>query len=147
MIKENEVQILLAEDNPGDAELAIRALKKSKMANSIIHVEDGLQAVKFLFGEGQYASRDVDNKPKVILLDVKMPKLTGIEVLQKIKSDERTKRIPVVMLTSSKEDPDMRTCFDLGASSYIVKPVEFEQFIKVVTTIGMHWLLVNNTTH
>lgn len=143
-MKEHEVEILLAEDNPGDAELTIRALKKSKMANSIIHVEDGLQAIKFLFGEGEYAGRDINNKPKVILLDLKMPKLNGMEVLQKIKSDERTKKIPVVVLTSSKEDPDIAACYNLGASSYIVKPVEFEEFIKVVTNIGMYWLLVNN---
>lgn len=143
-MKENEVEILLAEDNPGDAELTIRALKKSKMANSIIHVEDGLQAIKFLFGEGEYAGRDINNKPKVILLDLKMPKLNGMEVLQKIKSDECTKKIPVVVLTSSKEDPDIAACYDLGASSYIVKPVVFEDFIKVVTNIGMYWLLVNN---
>ncbi|MBI1767304.1 MAG: response regulator [Bacteroidetes bacterium] len=145
-MKENEVEILLAEDTPSDAELTIRALKKSKMANHITHVEDGLQAVNFLLGEGEYEGRNTDNKPKVILLDLKMPKLNGIEVLRKIKSDERTKRIPVVVLTSSKEDPDINTCYDLGASSYIVKPVAFEDFIKVVTNIGMYWLLVNNSS-
>jgi two-component system response regulator len=146
MKKENEVEVdvLLAEDNPGDAELAIRALKKGKMINNIIHVEDGLQVLKFLFGEGAYDGRDINNKPKVILLDLKMPKLNGMEVLQKIKSDERTKKIPVVVLTSSKEDPDIATCYDLGASSYIVKPVEFEEFVKVVNSIGMYWLSVNN---
>ena len=140
----DEVEILLVEDNPGDAELAIRALKKSKMANNLVHVEDGLQAIKFLFGEEEYESRNIENKPKVILLDLKMPKVNGIEVLQRIKSDDRTKKIPVVVLTSSKEDPDISACYALGANSYIVKPVEFEDFIKVATQIGLYWLLLNN---
>lgn len=144
MMDNNVIEVLLIEDNPGDAELCIRALKKSKMANTIIHLEDGHAALQFLFGEGIYAERDINNKPKIILLDLKMPKVNGMEVLQRIKSDERTKRIPVIVLTSSKEDPDTKKCYDLGANSYIVKPVRFDNYIKTVTELGMYWLLVNN---
>lgn len=145
-MKENEIEVLLIEDTSSDAELAIRALKKSHLANNIIHLEDGVEAIHFLFGEGKYAGRDIANKPKVILLDLQMPKLNGLEVIQKIKAAEHTKTIPVVVLTSSKEDPDIKKCYELGANSYIVKPVDFDNFTKAVTGIGMYWLLINNPT-
>lgn len=145
-MKENEIEVLLIEDTSSDAELAIRTLKKSHLANNIIHLEDGVEAIHFLFGEGKYAGRDIANKPKVILLDLQMPKLNGLEVIQKIKAAEHTKTIPVVVLTSSKEDPDIKKCYELGANSYIVKPVDFDNFTKAVTGIGMYWLLINNPT-
>lgn len=138
------IEILLVEDNASDAELTIRALKLGKLGNDIIHLEDGQEAIQFLFGEGPYEKRNISNKPKVILLDLKMPKIGGIEVLKKIKFDERTKKIPVVILTSSKEDPDIEKCYDLGVNSYVVKPVGFEDFMKTVNDMGLYWMLVNN---
>jgi|ERR1051326_591762 two-component system response regulator len=143
MSTEKEIEILLVEDTITDAELTIRALKKSNLANKIIHLKDGADAVDFIFCEGEYSGRDIINTPKVILLDLKMPKLSGIEVLKKIKSDERTKKIPVVILTSSKEDPDIQVCYQLGANSYIVKPVNFTDFVKAVSEIGLYWLMRN----
>lgn len=139
----NEVEILLVEDNASDAELAIRALKKNHLANKLIHVKDGAEALDFIFAQGIYSDRKVENGPKVILLDLKMPKVNGIEVLQKIKSDERTKKIPVVVLTSSKEDPDIQECYRLGVNSYVVKPVEFESFVKAVSELGLYWMILN----
>ena len=139
----SEVEILLAEDNASDAEMTIAALKKNGLANKLLHVKDGAAALDFLFAEGEYSGRNVEKKPKVILLDLKMPKVNGIEVLQKIRTDERTKNIPVVMLTSSKEDPDIKNCYDLGVNSYVVKPVEFEDFQKAVTELGLYWMIVN----
>jgi len=146
-MENSELEILLVEDNPGDAELAIRALKKNKLGNSIIHLKDGAEALDFLFGTGQYQTRNINVKPKLILLDLKMPKVSGIEVLQKIKGDDRTKSIPVVVLTSSKEDPDIKMCYSLGANSYIVKPVEFDNFSKAIGDLGMYWLLINQPPH
>jgi two-component system response regulator len=137
------VEILLIEDSELDAELTIRALKKNRLANGIVHLNNGALALDFLFGTGEYAGRNVHNKPKLILLDLKMPKVDGIEVLQRIKSDESTKRIPVVVLTSSKENPDVEKCYDLGANSYIVKPVEFDSFMDAIATSGLYWLLLN----
>jgi two-component system, response regulator len=137
------VEILLIEDSELDAEMTIRALKKSRIANGIVHLDNGALALDFLFGTGEYAGRNVHNKPRLILLDLKMPKLDGIQVLERIKSNEATKRIPVVVLTSSKENPDVEKCYDLGANSYIVKPVEFENFINAITTSGMYWMLLN----
>ena len=138
-----EVEILLIEDSILDAEMTIRALKKNRIVNGIVHLSDGAVALDFLFGTGEYLGRNIDNKPKLILLDLKMPKVDGIEVLEKIKSSDITKRIPVVVLTSSKENPDVERCYDLGANSYIVKPVEFEDFISAITTSGMYWMLLN----
>lgn len=138
-----EVEILLVEDNLNDAELTIRALSKNKIANKLIHLKDGASALDFLFGKGEFEGRNVNNKPKVILLDLKMPKVDGLEVLKKIKSDELTKKIPVVVLTSSKENPDIETAYQLGANSYIVKPVEFDGFAKAVSELGLYWLLHN----
>lgn len=138
------VDILLVEDNINDAELAIRQLKKHNMANSLVHVTDGEQALEFIFATGRFNDRSaVDHPPKLILLDIQMPKVNGMEVLEKIKSDPRTKTIPVVMLTSSKEDPDIQKCYALGANSYIVKPVNFEGFAEAIKHLGFYWLLLN----
>ena len=142
-----EVEILLAEDNSSDAEMTIAALKKNGLANKLLHVNDGAAALDFLFADGEYTGRSMEDKPKVILLDLKMPKVNGIEVLEKIRADERTKHIPVVMLTSSKEDPDIKKCYDLGVNSYVVKPVEFEDFQKVITELGLYWMIVNQHPH
>ena len=144
-MENTEVEILLIEDNVNDAELAIRALRKSNIANQLIHLKDGASALDFLFGKGEFEGRNVNNKPKVILLDLKMPKVDGIEVLRVIKSEELTKNIPVVILTSSKEHPDIENCYKLGANSYIVKPVEFESFSKAVAELGMYWILFNQS--
>ncbi len=139
----NELEILLVEDNMNDAELTIRALKKNNLANQLVHVKDGEEALQFLFSEGKYADRIMGEAPKVILLDLKMPKITGIEVLKRIKADDRTKKIPVVVLTSSNQDPDIQTCYNLGANSYVVKPVEFDSFVKAVSDLGMYWMILN----
>jgi two-component system response regulator len=139
----SEIEILLIEDNLNDAELAMRALRKNSIANNIIHLKDGAAALDFLFGTGEYHERNINNKPKVILLDLKMPKVSGIEVLEKIKANELTKKIPVVVLTSSKEHPDVEKSYALGANSYIVKPVDFESFRKTVNDLGVYWLLLN----
>jgi len=138
-----DIEILLVEDNVNDAELAIRALRKNNIANHIIHLKDGAEALDFLFGKGEYEGRNINNKPKVVLLDLKMPKVSGIEVLEKIKSNELTKKIPVVMLTSSKEHPDVEKAYLLGANSYIVKPVDFESFRKTVNDLGVYWMMLN----
>ena len=138
-----QLEILLVEDNRNDAELTIRALKKRNLANNLVHVEDGQAALDFLFGTGAHAGRDVQQQPKVVLLDLKLPKLDGIEVLRRLRADERTKLLPVVMLTSSREDRDVIETYKLGANSYIVKPVEFENFSEAVSNLGMYWLLLN----
>ncbi|RVT75394.1 response regulator [Flavobacterium sufflavum] len=139
----NTFQILLVEDNINDAELTIRALKKNNLANKLIHVKDGAEALDFIFAQGEYSYRERDNLPSVIVLDLKMPKVNGIEVLRRIKSDEHTKRIPVVVLTSSKEDPDIQECYRLGVNSYVVKPVEFDHFIKAISDLGLYWMILN----
>jgi two-component system response regulator len=140
----NTVEILLAEDNVSDAELTIRELKKHHLTNNLFHVRDGEEALDFVFATGKFAGlRNVSYPPKVVLLDIQMPKVNGIEVLQKIKSDERTKLTPVVMLSSSKEDPDIQKCYQLGANSYIVKPVDFENFAEAIKNLGFYWLLLN----
>lgn len=138
-----EVEILLVEDNPNDAELTIRALKKHNLANSLVWVKDGAEALDFIFAQGIYANRSVGNAPKVILLDLRLPKMGGKEVLQRIKADERTKAIPVVVLTSSKEDRDVVESYRLGVNSFVSKPVEFERFVETVSQMGLYWLLVN----
>lgn len=137
------VEILLIEDSEFDAELTIRALKKNRLANGIVHLNNGALALDFLFATGEYTGRNINNKPKLILLDLKMPKVDGLEVLERIKANESTKRIPVVVLTSSKENPDVEKCYDLGANSYIVKPVEFDTFMEAIATSGLYWLLLN----
>jgi two-component system, response regulator len=139
----HEVDVLLVEDNMDDANLTIRALKKNNLANKLYHLKDGADALDYIFGRGNYNDRNTEINPKVILLDLKMPKVDGIEFLRKIKSNDKTKKIPVVILTSSKEDPDIKTCYELGANSYVVKPVDFESFIKAVSELGLYWLLIN----
>jgi CheY-like chemotaxis protein len=142
-MENQEVEILIVEDNPDDAELAIRALKKQNLANKVIHLTDGAEALDFIFGMGKFSNRNTNHLPRVILLDLKMPKIGGLEVLEKIKSDPRTKTIPVVVLTSSAEDPDIKKCYELGANSYIVKPVEFNNFSKTVADLGLYWMVIN----
>jgi two-component system response regulator len=139
------VDILLVEDSPYDAELTVRALQKRSLANRLFTVEDGGEALDFMFGQGKYLARKTANCPKVILLDLKLPKLNGLEVLQALKADPRTRRVPVVIVTSSHEDPDIKAAYELGASSYVVKPVEFEAFSEAMSQIGYYWLLVNKT--
>ncbi len=143
MIKSNLVEILLLEDNKNDAELAILALEEFNLANQMVWLKDGKQGLDFLFGRGEYEGRDVSNPPKLILLDLKMPKVDGIEVLRAIREDPRTKYIPVTVLTSSKEERDIIETYKLGVNSYIVKPVDFEQFTKSVRDVGYYWLLLN----
>ena len=138
------VEILLIEDNAYDAEMTIRTLKKDGLANNLVHLKDGAEALDFIYGTEPNGNGKV-RIPKVILLDLKMPKIDGIQVLTKLKSDKRTRAIPVVVLTSSKEDPDIFKCYSLGVNSYIVKPVEFSEFFEVVTKLGMYWLLVNQS--
>jgi len=141
---QNSVEVLLVEDNMVDAEITIRALKKYNMANKLVHVKNGKEAVDFIFATGSYAGiRDILFPPKVVLLDIQMPKMNGIEVLEKIKADPRTRTMPVVILTSSKEHPDIQKCYDLGANSYIVKPVNFEGFAEAIKNLGFYWLLLN----
>ena len=136
-------EIILVEDNPSDADLIKRSLNKNNVANKILHLKDGQEVLDYLFGEGDWKGRKTANTPKVILLDLKMPKVSGIEVLRKIKSNEETKSIPVVILTSSKEDPDIKECYKLGVNSYVVKPVGFEEFSSTVAQLGLYWLLIN----
>ena len=142
-MKANEVEILLVEDNPTDVELTLRALKKNNLANKVHVVTDGAEALEFIFASGAYEGRDINHRPRVILLDLKLPKVDGLEVLRKIKSDERTRDIPVVVLTSSKEEKDRVESYRLGVNSYIAKPVDFNQFTKSVSELGLYWLLLN----
>ncbi|MES1216546.1 MAG: response regulator [Bacteroidota bacterium] len=140
----NTIEVLLVEDNLIDAELTIRELQKHNMANNLVHVRNGKDAIDFIFATGKYAGkRDIQHPPKIVLLDIQMPKVNGIEVLQKIKADPRTRTIVVVVLTSSKEHPDVQKCYDLGANSYIVKPVNFEGFAEAIKNLGFYWLLLN----
>jgi two-component system response regulator len=139
-----EVEILLVEDNPTDAELCLRALQKSNCANKLEWVKDGAEALDFIFARGNYSHRSVPNGPKVILLDLRLPKVDGMEVLRQIKADARTRTIPVVVLTSSKEDVDIAESYKLGVNSYISKPVEFDEFARTVSNLGLYWLLVNH---
>jgi two-component system, response regulator len=139
----HEFEILLIEDSENDAEMTIRSLRKNNVTNKILHLSDGAIALEYIFGTGEFKERNIAINPKVILLDLKMPKVDGLEVLKRIKSDERTKTIPVVVLTSSKEDPDIKACYSLGVNSYIVKPVDFEGFNKIVGELGLYWILVN----
>jgi CheY-like chemotaxis protein len=138
-----QVEILLVEDNPTDAELCIRALKKHNLANKLVWVKDGAEALDFIFGTGAYEGRSIADRPKVILLDLRLPKIDGLQVLRRVKTDERTKIIPVVVVTSSKEDRDIAESYQLGVNSYISKPVGFEEFAETMTRLGLYWLLVN----
>lgn len=139
----SEVEILLVEDNPADAELALRAFEKSHITNRLVHVWDGEEALDFLFARKKFEYRRVEDTPKVVLLDLKLPKIDGLEVLKQIRSDSRTKLVPVVILTTSKEESDMISSYSLGVNSYIVKPVDFDKFIQSVKDIGLYWLLLN----
>jgi len=139
----NEIEILLVEDNPDDLEMTLHALRKAKIANRIQVARDGREALDFVFCEGVFADRKTESAPKVILLDLKLPKVDGLEVLKRLKSDPLTRKIPVVILTSSKEQSDVIESYNLGTNSYIVKPVSLEQFVAAVQNLGMYWLLLN----
>lgn len=141
----NEVEILLVEDNPRDLELTLRALRKNNLANAITSVTDGEAALDFIFARGKYAGRDIDHPPRVIFLDLKLPKVDGIEVLRKVKADERTKKIPIVVVTSSAEERDRVDSYQLGVNSYVVKPIEFESFAKTIADLGFYWMAVNKS--
>jgi CheY-like chemotaxis protein len=138
------VEILLVEDNPSDAELTLHAFKKSKLANQVQLVRDGAEALDFLFCRGAFSSRRFDSPPNLVLLDLKLPKVDGLQVLEQVKGDARTKAIPIIVLTSSKEETDLVKTYTLGANSYIQKPVNFGEFQDVVQQLGMYWLLLNN---
>jgi CheY-like chemotaxis protein len=138
-----EAEILLVEDNPNDVELTLRALRKQNLASKVFVVRDGAEALDFIFASGAYASRKIEAKPKVVLLDLKLPKVDGIEVLRRVKTDERTRGIPVVMLTSSQEERDVAETYRLGVNSYIVKPVDFSNFVHAVGELGVYWNMLN----
>jgi len=137
------IEIVLVEDNPQDAELTIRAMRKYNLSNRLIHLKNGVEALDFFFARGEYAGKPLTVPPKIVLLDLKMPKVNGIEVLRELKNDPKLSTIPVVVLTSSNEDPDIRTCYELGVNSYIVKPVAFADFLSAVSELGLYWLLLN----
>ena len=137
------LEVLLIEDNPHDAELAIRALEELNLTDHLIHLTDGQAALDFLFGTGNYEGRDVNQQPKVILLDLKLPKINGIEVLRELRADERMKYIPIVVLTSSREERDIREAYHLGANSYVVKPMDFQSYLDVIGNLGSYWLKIN----
>jgi CheY-like chemotaxis protein len=139
----NEVEILLVEDNPRDLELTLRVLRKNNLANSVVTVTDGEQALDFIFGRGKFAGRNVHSGPKVIFLDLKLPKVDGIEVLRQVKADERTKKIPIVVVTSSAEERDRVESYHLGVNSYVVKPIEFDAFVKTIGDLGFYWVAIN----
>ncbi len=143
MEKLEQIEILLAEDSPKDAEMTQRALRKHNLGNRLYWVRDGAEALDFLYCRGAYADRDLARPPKLVLLDLKMPRVDGIEVLRHIKADERTRVIPVVVMTSSNEERDVTESYRLGANSYIVKPIEFGSFLEVVAKIGLYWVLTN----
>lgn len=138
-----DVEILLVEDNPDEAQLTIRSLKKNNLANRLLHISDGAEALDFIFAREKYAHRNVGNGLKLILLDLKLPKVDGLEILKAIKTREQTKFIPVIVLTSSKEEKDIIASYQLGVNSYIVKPVNFDSFSKAVVELGMYWMLLN----
>ena len=140
-----EKTIMLVEDNPDDEELTLRALRKASIANNVFVARDGREALDFLFGTGQHAGREPQTMPAVVLLDLKLPKLDGIDVLQRMRADPRTRLVPVVVLTSSSEDEDMLRSYQSGANSYVRKPIEFSEFAHAVTQLGMYWMLINQT--
>jgi two-component system response regulator len=135
--------ILLVEDNPDDVELLLRALKKNNIANNIAITRDGAEALDYVFGTGKYPGRDINDVPRIVLLDLKLPKLNGLQVLERIRADERTALIPVIILTSSKEEQDLINGYKSGANSYVRKPVDFNEFVDAVRQIGLYWLLIN----
>lgn len=143
MMEHYEVDILLVEDNPDDLELTLHALRREHLANNIFSVRDGEEAVEFLFCTGRFRERNFDHPPRLVLLDLKLPKLTGLEVLKRVKGDPRTKALPVVILTSSKEERDLVASYNLGANSYIQKPVDFDRFRDIVKSAGLYWMVIN----
>jgi len=143
----DDVEILLVEDNPNDVELTLRALQKHKLANKVFVVKDGAEALDFMFAAGAYSQRKIENRPKVVLLDLKLPKVDGIEVLRRLKKDGRTQNIPVVMLTSSQEERDVVVTYNLGVNSYIVKPVDFNNFVHAVSELGIYWRCLNKVPY
>jgi two-component system response regulator len=143
MTTHNEVDILLVEDNPDDLELALHALRREHLANNIFVVRDGEEAVEFLFCTGRFQDRTFEHPPRLVLLDLKLPKLTGLEVLKLVKNDPRTKAVPVVVLTASREERDLVASYNLGANSYIQKPVDFDQFREIVKSTGLYWIVIN----
>jgi CheY-like chemotaxis protein len=143
MMPPSEVEILLVEDNPDDRELTMRALKRHNLVNRLHAVEDGEEALDFLFAEGRYAVREGQRLPRIVCLDLKLPKVDGLEVLRRLRSDPRTRTLPVVVLTSSREERDVVESYRLGVNSYVVKPVEFEAFARAVSELGLYWLLLN----
>ena len=143
----NKKIILLVEDNPDDELLAIRALKKNNISNEVVVARDGVEALDYLFGTGAHTGRDMSEMPQIILLDLKLPKIDGFEVLRRLRSDERTKLLPVVVLTSSREEQDLTESYSLGANSYIRKPVNFAQFTEAIRQLGLYWLVLNESPH
>lgn len=141
----DEKTILVVEDNPDDEALMIRALKKNGIANEIVVAHDGVEALDYLFGEGQYAGRDVEDVPELILLDLKLPKIDGLDVLKRLREDDRTKYVPVVVLTTSSEQRDIVESYNLGANSYVTKPVDFREFMEATRQLGTYWLLLNRS--
>lgn len=146
-MEHHEVEILLIEDNPEEAELTIRGLKKYNLANKLLHIDDGEEALEFIFSTGKYAENKAPLHPKLILLDLKLPKVDGLQILREIKANEATKTIPVAVLTSSKEEKDIIESYKLGVNSYIVKPVNFESFTKAVSELGLYWVILNQSPH
>ena len=141
----NEVEILLVEDNPHDLEMTLRALRKNNVANSITSVTDGEAALDFIFARGKFSGRDINHAPRVVFLDLKLPKVDGIDVLRQVKADERTRKIPIVVVTSSAEERDRVDSYQLGVNSYVVKPIEFESFVKTIADLGFYWMAVNKS--
>jgi two-component system, response regulator len=140
-----EVEVLVVEDDPRDAELMLRALRKNNLANNILVVSDGVEALDFLFCRGKFSNREISIPPKVVLLDLKLPKINGLEVLKEVKKSDITCNIPIVIVTSSKEEPDIKEAYKLGVNSYVVKPVDFNQFVTAMSEVGLYWLLVNES--
>ncbi len=142
-----QVEIVLVEDNPHDAELTLRALKTFNLTNNLIWLQDGVEALDFIFAQGRYSERSIEDVPKIVLLDLKLPRVSGLEVLEKVKADSRTRNIPVVVLTSSSEERDIVSSYNLGVNSYVVKPVDFDRYVKTVQQLGEYWLVINEWMH
>jgi len=143
MENSDAVEILIVEDNPRDAELTLRALRKNNLANNVLIAHDGEEALDFMLCRGRFEHRNISIPPKVVLLDLKLPKVSGLEVLKIVKNDRRISSVPIVVVTSSREEPDIQKAYDLGVNSYVVKPVDFDQFLSAMSSLGLYWLLVN----